>query len=85
MYSRRNQAFGKKYELSSCESEQCKNVTVLGLATGPILNRSERLRIRSNNDEYCYRWQQILTAQYIEISVNGASTMCGFERKVIAQ
>ena len=51
MYSRRNTAFGMTHKFSSCESDQCKNVTALGFATGPGHNLSERLPIISNQDE----------------------------------
>jgi hypothetical protein len=41
MYSRRNDAFGKIHKFYSCVSEQWKNVTALGYATGPSLNLAE--------------------------------------------
>jgi len=56
---------------------------VLGFATGLSLNLSERQPISSNHDENYHQWQQLLHGQYIEISVNGASTICGFVSTVI--
>ena len=50
MYSRRNEAFGKIHRFWLCESEHCENVTALGFPTGPCLNRSKRLPVRSNHD-----------------------------------
>ena len=85
MYSRRNEAFGKIHRFWSYESKQCKNVTALSFPTGPCLNRSERLPICSNNDKNNYRSQQMLDGQYIKLSVNRASTICGFESTVIKQ
>jgi hypothetical protein len=77
MYSRRNEAFGKIHEFQLCESKQCKNVTVLSIATGPILNWSERLPISRNHDENYYRWQQMLNGHYIEMSIDAVSMICG--------
>jgi hypothetical protein len=51
IYSRRNEAFGKTQKFYSFVSEQCKNVTALGFATGPSLNLAERHPISSNHDE----------------------------------
>jgi len=85
MYSRRNEPFDKIYKFQSWESKQRKNVTVLSFATGPSLNASERLPICSNHDENYYRWQQMLDGQYIEMSVNGASTICGLVSMAISQ
>ena len=83
MYSMRNEAIDKIDKFWMCESEQCKNVTALGFATGRSLNWSERLPIESNQDENYHRWQQILNRQYIKISVTGASTIWGFVSTVI--
>jgi len=85
MYSRRNEAFGKIHKFQSCESEQCKNVTALGFVTRPSLNLAERLPIYSNHNENYYRWQPMLNGQYIKMSVNGESTICGFVSTVIEQ
>jgi len=83
MHSWRNEAFGKIHKFWSCESEQCKNLTALGFATSPSLNLSKRLPIGSNHDENYYRWQHMMNGQCIEMSVNGASTIGGFVRRVI--
>jgi hypothetical protein len=37
MDSTRNESIGERYHFKSCESDQCKYVTVLGLGTGPSL------------------------------------------------
>jgi len=58
-------------------------ITPLGFATGPSLNQAERHSIKSNQDENNYRQQQMLNGQYIKISVNGASTICGLVSTVI--
>jgi hypothetical protein len=60
MYSGPKEALGKIHNCLSCECEQCKNGSVLGFATGPHLNVSERLPISSNHDENYYRWLQML-------------------------
>jgi len=78
MHSRNNEAFGTIHEFWSCESEQCKNVTALGFATGPSLNLTERLPISSNDDENYCRWQQILNGRYNKMSLHGESMICGF-------
>ena len=85
MYSRRNESFAKVHPFSSCESQQCMNYSPLGFATGPSLNRTDRQPIRSIHDANNYRQQQILNGQYITISVNGASTICGLVSTVIHQ
>jgi hypothetical protein len=49
-----------RYTISSlCESEQCKNITQLGFATGPTLDWTDRSPIRSNHGVNNYRQQQI--------------------------
>jgi len=39
--------------------------------------------IRSNHDENKYRWRQMKNEQYIEMSVNGVSMICGLVSTVI--
>jgi hypothetical protein len=46
-------------------------------ATEPSLNQAERQPIKSNLDENPYERQQMFNAQYIKMSANGASTICG--------
>jgi len=65
------------------ESEQCKNITPLGFATGLSLNLTERQPIRSNHDENNYQRQQMLSGKYIKMSVNGALMICGLVSMVI--
>jgi len=60
-------------------------ITPLGFATGPSLNQAERQSIKSNQDEYNYRRQQMLNGQYVKMSVNGASTIFGLVSMVIHQ
>ena len=55
----------------------------LSFATGPNLNQAERQPVKSNQDENIYRRQQMLNGQYLEMSVNGASTICGFVSTII--
>jgi len=60
-------------------------ITPLGFATGPSLNQAERLLIKSNQDENTYGRQQMFNGQYIKMSVNGASMICGHVNIVIRQ
>jgi len=60
-------------------------ITLLGFATGLSLNHAARLPIKSNQDENSYRRQQMSNGQYIEMSVNGASTICGHVNMVFHQ
>jgi hypothetical protein len=60
-------------------------ITPLGFATGPSLNQAERQSTKFYQDEFNYRWQQILNGQYIKMSINGASTICGLVSTVIHQ
>jgi len=60
-------------------------ITPLGFATGPSLNQVESLPLKSNQDESLYGRQQMFKGQYIKISVNGASTICGHVNMVIHQ
>jgi len=60
-------------------------ITQLGFATGPRLNQAERQSIKSNQDEYNYRRQQMLNGQFIKMSVNGALTISGLVSTVIRQ
>jgi len=57
----------------------------LGFAAGPSLNHAERQPMKSNEDENNYRRQQMMNGQYITMSVNGASTICGVVSTVIHQ
>ena len=77
MYCRHNESFGEIHHFESCESKQCKNITLLGLTTGPSLNRTKRQPIRSDHDENNYRWPQMFNGQYIKMSDKAASTICG--------
>jgi hypothetical protein len=83
MYSRHNGSFGMIHHFLSCECEQCKIIMPLGFATGLCLNQAESQPIQSNQDENNYRWQQLLNGQYINMSINGASTICGLVSMVI--
>jgi len=58
-------------------------MTPLGFATGWSLNHPESQPVKSNQDENNYQRQQMLNGQYIKISVNGASTICGLVSTVI--
>jgi hypothetical protein len=55
----------------------------LGIATGLSLNQAASQLVQSNQDENNYGWQQMMNGQYIKMSVNGASTICGLVRPVI--
>jgi len=73
------------HEFWLCDSDLCKNVIVLGFAPGPSLNLGDRLPRSSKHDENYYRWQQVLNGQYIKMSVNEVSMICGFVCTVIKQ
>jgi hypothetical protein len=60
-------------------------MTPLGFATGLSLNQAESQPVQSNQDENNYGRQQMINGQYIKISVNGASTICGLVSTVIHQ
>jgi len=60
-------------------------MTPLGFATGLSLNQAESQLVQSNQDENNYGWQQMMNGQYIKMSVNGASTICGLVSTVIHQ
>jgi hypothetical protein len=57
----------------------------LGFATGPSLNQAETLPIKSNQDENTYGQQQMFNGQYIKMSVDGGSMICGHVNMVIHQ
>jgi len=58
-------------------------MTPLGFATRLTLNQTESQPVQSNQDENNYGRQQMLNGQYIEMSVNRASTICGLVSTVI--
>jgi len=58
-------------------------MTPLGFATGLSLNQSESQPVQSNQDENNYGRQQMMNGQYIEMSVNGATTICGLVSTVM--
>jgi hypothetical protein len=60
-------------------------MTPLGFATGLSINRAESQPVQSNQDENYYGQQQMMNGQYIKMSVNGASTICGLVSTVIHQ
>jgi hypothetical protein len=49
------------------------------------LNQAESQPVQSNQDENNYGRQQMMNGQYIKMSVNGASTICGLVSTVIHQ
>jgi hypothetical protein len=57
----------------------------LGVAPGLSLNQAERQLIESNQDENNYRQQQMVNGQYMKMSINGVSTICGLESMLIHQ
>jgi len=60
-------------------------MTPLGFATGLSLNQAESQPVQSNQDENNYGRQQMMNGQYIKMTINGASTICGLESTVIHQ
>jgi len=60
-------------------------MTPLGFATGLSLNQAESQPVQSNQDENNYGRQQMMSGQYIKMSVNRASTICGLVSMVIHQ
>jgi len=61
------------------------NITPLGFAAEWSLNWIERQPMRSTHDENNYWRQQELKTQYIKMSVNGVSTICGLVSMVFHQ
>jgi len=55
------------------------------VATGPSLKHVDIQPIKSHQDENNYRRQHMLNGQYINMSVNGASTIYGLVTAVIHQ
>ena len=60
-------------------------MTPLGFATGLSLNQAESQPVQANQDENNYARQQMMNGQYIKMSVNGESTICGRVSMVIHQ
>jgi len=60
-------------------------MTPLGFATGLSLNQAESQPVQSNQEENNYGRQQMMNGQYIKMSINGASTICGLVSRVIHQ
>jgi hypothetical protein len=83
MNSRCNESFGMIHHFYSGESEQCKIMTPLGFATGLSLNQAECQPVESNQDENNDGRQQMLNGQYIKMTVNGGSRICGLVSTVI--
>jgi hypothetical protein len=50
---------------------------LLGFATGPSLNQAEPQPVKLNQNANNYRRQQMLNGQYIKMSINGVSMICG--------
>jgi len=57
----------------------------LGFATGPSLNHVERQPMKSKQDDNNSGMQFMLNGQYIEMRVNGVSTICGLVSTVFHQ
>jgi len=85
MFSRHNDSFGMRLHIQWCESEQCKIMTPLGIATGLSRNQAESEPVQSHQEENNYGRQQMMNGQYIKMSVNGESTICGLVSTVIHQ
>jgi len=85
MYSRPNESFGMIHHFYWYKSEQCKMMTPLGFATGLSLKQAESQPAQSNQDEYNYGRQEVMNGQYIKMSVNEASTICGLVSRIIHQ
>jgi len=60
-------------------------MTPLGFARGLSLNQVESHPVQSNHDGNNSGRQQMMNGQYITMSVNGASTICGLVSTVIHQ
>jgi hypothetical protein len=60
-------------------------MTLIGFATGLSLNQAESQPVQSNQDENNYGQQQMMNGQYIKMSVNGASMICGLVSTLIHQ
>jgi hypothetical protein len=60
-------------------------MTALGFATGLSLNQAGSQLVQSNQGENNYGRQQMMNGQYIKMSFNRASTICGLVSTVIHQ
>jgi hypothetical protein len=60
-------------------------MTLFSFATGLSLNQAESQPVQSNQDENNYGRQQMMNGQYIKMSINGASTICGLVSMAIHQ
>jgi hypothetical protein len=60
-------------------------MTPLDFAKGLSLNQAQSQQVQSNQDENNYGRQQMMNGQYIKMSVNRASTICGLVSTVIHQ
>lgn len=72
-YSWQNAVFKQMYQFWQNERGWCMNISGFGFANGMILNWTEREQMRSNNYSYYYRWQQNLTEQHFNMSINRVS------------
>ena len=75
-----NESLGKMHKLWHNVINQCKTICGLSIAKRPSLNLSLRQPINGSNDESNYWWQQILSRQFIKMSVNRASMAFDLER-----
>jgi hypothetical protein len=58
-------------------------MTPLGFPTGLSFNQAESQPEQSNQDENNYGPQQMFNGQYIKMSINRASMICGLVSTVI--
>jgi len=59
------------------------DITGLGFANGLSLNQADRQPLSPNIYLYNYGWQQILTIQYIQVSIKRGSMIVGLVSWVI--
>jgi hypothetical protein len=76
-YSMWNEPFRNIYTSWSNDSNPCKNILGLGIATWPCLSPFGRQSKCSNNYVYSNWREQTLNRQYIEMKVNRVSIILG--------
>lgn len=78
----RHELSGMMYKFLLNESNECKDITGFSFGNGPSYHQEECQRICSIDSESNHRWHQIVNGQYIEMNVNGVSTIVGLVNMV---
>jgi hypothetical protein len=82
-YYRENKAFSKLSQFRLIGGNQCKNIPALGFARVLSYKPAEMQTINSNNCVENYQVRQEIRRQFINIGINGVTTIFGQVSKVI--